>query len=159
MIEMIRDLLRHKGHADAALLQAITAAGATADAELRTLLDHMLVSNRFWLLAVLDRSFDAEAEARPSGTFQQLVQRLRDVHDEELAWIAAASDAHLQRTLQNPFIPGGRCSVGEGLLQVCLHSQGHRAQAAKMLRRSGGAPPLTDYIVWRLERPDAAWPA
>ena len=119
----------------------------------------MLIANRFWLLAVLEQPFDAEVEARPSDAFQQLIQRFREVHDEELTWSAGASDASLQRTLQNPFIPGGRCSVADGLLQVCLHSQGHRAQAAKILRRSGGTPPLTDYIVWRLERPPAAWPA
>jgi uncharacterized damage-inducible protein DinB len=38
-------------------------------------------------------------------------------------------------------------------MQVCLHSHGHRAQAAKMLRRLGGEPPATDFILWLANRP------
>jgi uncharacterized damage-inducible protein DinB len=45
------------------------------------------------------------------------------------------------------------------LLQVCLHSQGHRAQAAKLLRALGGTPPMLDFILWRVDRPAPPWPA
>ena len=52
-----------------------------------------------------------------------------------------------------PLIPGGRCSVMQAWLQVCLHSHGHRAQLAKLLRAHGGEPPVTDFISWLATRP------
>jgi uncharacterized damage-inducible protein DinB len=42
--------------------------------------------------------------------------------------------------------------VAQAIVQVCMHSQGHRAQCAKMLRRLGGAPPMTDFILWLANR-------
>ena len=29
-----------------------------------------------------------------------------------------------------------------------MHSHGHRAQIAKIYRRLGGVPPMTDFILW-----------
>ena len=54
--------------------------------------------------------------------------------------------------LESPLIPGTRCSVAQAYMQVCLHSHGPRAQAAKMLRRLGGTPPQTDFITWLAAR-------
>ena len=34
-------------------------------------------------------------------------------------------------------------SVAEALLQVCMHSHGHRAQVATRLRQHGAVPPPT----------------
>ena len=50
--------------------------------------------------------------------------------------------------LEHPLIPGGRCSVAQALMQVCLHSHGHRAQLAKLLRGHEIVPPQSDFIVW-----------
>ena len=33
-------------------------------------------------------------------------------------------------------------------MQVVMHSEHHRAQVAMRLRALGGAPPVTDYIIW-----------
>ena len=54
-------------------------------------------------------------------------------------------------------IPGGSCSIAQAYLQVCLHSQGHRSQCASRLRALGGQPPVTDFIVWLTDRPQAQW--
>ena len=49
--------------------------------------------------------------------------------------------------------------VLQAYVQVCLHSHGHGAQCAKLLRKHGGVPPQTDFILWLAGRPEAEWPA
>lgn len=159
MLDTLRDLVAHKGHANAALLSAIHKnAAAAADPELSELLHHVLLANRFWLLTVRGEPFVLEDEARRADSFQELVQRYAATQDQESAWLAAATEGDLERILEEPQIPGGRCSVAQAYLQVCLHSLGHRAQAAKLLRRHGGVPPATDFILWLASRPIAEWP-
>jgi hypothetical protein len=59
MLQMARDLIGHKGHANAAVLGAIRQnAAAASDPELVELLHHVLLANRFWLLAVRGLPFD-----------------------------------------------------------------------------------------------------
>lgn len=158
MLEMLRDLIAHKGHANAALLQAVRPnAAATADPELVELLHHVLLANRFWLLAVVDEPFDFEAESRKSDTFGELVERYAELQAREEAWLETATAAELGRVLRGPLIPNGQCTVAQALMQVCLHSHGHRAQAAKLLRRHRGTPPQTDFIVWIGSRPTPEW--
>jgi len=144
--------LRAKGDANAALLAAIQSNRAAAsDLELWELLHHVLLANRFWLLTVLGLPFVLETEARTSRSFDELIERYRSMQAEESAWLAAATEPDLTRILEDAAIPGGRCSVSEALMQVCLHSHGHRSQAAKLLRRNG-QPPQMDLIVWLTTR-------
>lgn len=160
MLAMLRDLVAHKGHANAAMLRAIQANGAAAaDAELWGLLHHILLANRFWLLTVLEEPFVLDDEARPSPSFEALVARYATMQARETAWFDSATDSDLARILTNAFIPSGSCSVAQAFTQVCLHSHGHRAQCAKLLRRHGGVPPPTDFILWIADRPAAEWPA
>jgi uncharacterized damage-inducible protein DinB len=158
MLHLLRDIVAHKGHANAALLRAIAQNGAAAsDPELWSLLHHILLANRFWLLAITGQPFVHEDEARVSSSFDALIQRYRAMHAEETAWLAAAGETDLARMLEDARIPGGRCSVAEGFVQVCLHSHGHRAQAAKMLRGHGGVPSAMDFVLWLATRPRPDW--
>ncbi|MFN7914840.1 MAG: DinB family protein [Vicinamibacterales bacterium] len=160
MLELVRDLVAHKGHATAALLQAIRANDAAAsDADVLALLHHILLANRFWLLTILGMPFVQEAEAAPADSFDDLVARYHRTHEQETEWLSAAAEGALARLLIDPRIPGGRCTVAEAFVQVCLHSQGHRSQCATLLRRHGGVPPTTDFIVWVAGRPEAEWRA
>lgn len=160
MLEMLRDLVAHKGHANAVLLAAIRQSEeASTDPELCGLLHHVLIANRFWILAVLGLPFVFGDESRPSSSFDGLIQRYRRMQEQESAWLAGATDADLARVLDSPLIPGGTCSVSQALMQVCMHSHGHRAQCAKLFRRHGGLPPITDFISWLAGRPTAEWPA
>ena len=157
---MLPDLVTHKGYANAALLQAIRAnAAAAADPELRDLLHHVLLANRFWLLTIVGEPFVLADEARVSDSLDELIDRYRALQDREAAWFVTATEDALARILEDPQIPGGRCPVSDAWLQVCLHSHGHRAQAAKLLRRHGGVPPATDYVLWLAGRPAADWGA
>jgi uncharacterized damage-inducible protein DinB len=158
MLATLRDLVAHKGHANAALLTAIRHnEAAAADRELWDLLHHILLANRFWLLAVLGSPFVLEEEARPSVSFDALVGRFASLQDHEERWLAAATSDDLARMLVHEQIPNGTCSVSQALLQVCLHSHGHRSQCATLLRRHGGVPPPADFIVWLAVRPRADW--
>ena len=159
MLDMLRDLVAHKGHANAAMLAAIGRQGpAAGDPALVGLLHHVLLANRFWLLAVLGRPFVQDDEARSSASFDELVHRYATTQAEEAAWLAAATESDLARIVADARMPGGSCSVAQAVMQMCLHAHGHRAQAAKLLRGHGAVPPMTDFILWLVERPAAEWP-
>jgi uncharacterized damage-inducible protein DinB len=159
MLQMLRDLVDHKGHANASLLSAIRQNTiAASDPELWDLLHHMLLANRFWLLSVLGQPFVHQEESRHAPSFDALVRRYARTQSQEVVWLGSAAAADLERTLTSPLIPNGACSVAQAFMQVCLHSHGHRAQAAKLLRRHGGTPPATDFILWLATRPVAEWP-
>ena len=158
MLQMLRDLIAHKGHANAALLTAIRQNPAAAsDPELWELLHHILLANRFWLLTVLGLPFVHQDEARPSPSFEALIRLYGSTQAQEVTWLETATEQDLARILEDARIPNGKCSISQALMQVCLHSHGHRAQCAKLLRRHGGVPPRTDFILWLTSRPAAEW--
>jgi uncharacterized damage-inducible protein DinB len=149
MLKLLRDLVAHKAHANAALLQAIRRNGAAAeDADIRELLHHILLANRFWLLTLLGLPFVLENEARQARSLDELIDRYAAIQAQEAAWCDAATEGDPARMLENPLIPNGQCSVAHAVVQVCLHSHGHRAQCAKLLRRHGIDPPASDFITW-----------
>jgi uncharacterized damage-inducible protein DinB len=158
MLRLLRDLVAHKGYANAVLLAAVRRSeAASLDAELVDLLHHIHIANRFWICAVRRVPFEAGREAGVPRTVVALLDALRGTQDEERSWLAGASEEDCAAMLIDPLIPGGQCSVGDALAQVCLHSQGHRGQIAKMLRRHGVVPPQIDFIVWVTERREPEW--
>ena len=153
MLQMIRDLMAHKEHANALMLSAIREhPQASRDPEILELLHHILVSNRFWTLRCLGLPFDRDKETIVPSTLVELIATYDATQQLEAEWMAGATDAELARAIDSPLIPGTQCTVAQALLQVCMHSQGHRAQCAKMLRRHGGTPPMTDFILWLANR-------
>ena len=149
MLPMMRDLVAHKEYANTAMLQAILAHPAAArDQEILALLHHILVSNRFWTLTCLGLPFDRAKETVVPATLEELIASYDATQREEHAWMADATESDLARMIDSPLIPGARCTVAQAVMQVCMHSQGHRSQCAKMLRRLGGTPPMTDFILW-----------
>lgn len=154
MLSLLRDLVAHKGHANRTMLAAIEQhADAAADHDIVELLHHILVANRFWYLLWVGEWFDTEREFQRSASLSDLQQRYEALQSLEASWLDGLSETHLERMLETPHIPGGRCTVAEGLMQVCMHSQGHRSQLAKMLRAHGATPPMTDFILWVAQRP------
>ena len=153
MLEMLRDLVSHNGYANAAMLEAIQQNdAAVGDAELCDMLHHILVANRFWLLTILGLPFPVEEESRLSASFEALIERYRATQEQQSVWLAGATESELARVLHSASVPGGTCSVAQAFTQVCMHSHGHRAQCAKLLRRHGSAPPMTDVILWLAAR-------
>jgi uncharacterized damage-inducible protein DinB len=160
VIDLLRALVAHKGHANAATLAAVQRTpGAQEDEEVLGLLHHILVANRFWLAAIRGREFVGEREMGTEKRLPALRDAFKRTHDEESAWLASATEPDCARTITHPLIPGGGCSVAEAITQVCLHSHGHRSQLAKVLRRLGGIPPANDFILWRVGRDAPQWDA
>jgi uncharacterized damage-inducible protein DinB len=158
MLGMFRDLVQHKAWASAALFAAIRKSDtASSDDTLRALLHHIILANRFWLFSCLARPFAVEEESRVPDALPGVAALFRATHDLEADWLSRAGESELSRRLEGPLIPGGSCSIAQAYLQVCLHSQGHRSQCASRLRALGGQPPVTDFIVWLTDRPQAQW--
>lgn len=158
MLALLRDLVSHKGHANASLLGVVRqSAGAASDRDIIELLHHILVANRFWICAVRRVPFVPDDEMGTPRSCDTLLEAYRRTQEEESAWLAAATDADCAAILDHPFIPGGRCSVAQAFMQVCMHSHGHRAQLAKLLRRHEVVPPQTDFILWLTTRAEPEW--
>jgi len=158
MIAMFKDLMQHKVHANAALLKAVRQHDKAAqDEELRKLLHHILLANRFWFSLSLGREFKVEKESEVPESLDEIAAHYHETHEEELTWISQIQEADLARRLESPFFAGHSFSMAEGMMQVYMHSHGHRAQCAKRLRVLGGTPPPMDFIVWLKERPAPDW--
>jgi uncharacterized damage-inducible protein DinB len=158
MLEMLRDLLRHKGYANAALLKAIRQHSVAAqDEELRKLLHHILLANRFWFMRSFGRDLDLQKESQVPASLEPLAALYRETHDQEMEWISGLKEADLEQKLETRFIAGQTFSVAQGMMQVIMHSQGHRAQCLTRLRSLGGTPPATDFVLWLKDRPEPEW--
>jgi uncharacterized damage-inducible protein DinB len=98
MIEMLRDLVQHKGYANAALLATVVRSpDASVDAEITELLHHVLIANRFWASAVGGEPFVVDEEVRSPRSLPSLVDAFRTVQALEEVWLAQAADADLAR--------------------------------------------------------------
>ena len=158
---MIHDLVRHKWHANAVMLSAIRQHDASArDEELRKLLHHILIANRYWLYLILHKEFVREEEARIPDGLDALIAKYKATETEELEWLAQCQAPDMDQVLrpQSPLLGGQTFSVAQAVMQVCMHSVGHRAQCAGRLRALGGTPSNTDFVLWLKNRPAASWP-
>ena len=159
MLATLRDLVAHKGHANAALLTAIRRNdAAAADRELRDLLAPHPARQPFWVLAVLGAPVRLEEEVRPSRVVRRARRPLRQ-HAGPLAGALAGggderrsravlvrradSERHVFRVAGTP--PG---------LPALTRPSGAVREAAP---RHGGAPPPADFVPWLATRPRADW--
>ena len=79
MLPMLRDLVGHKWHAHAAFFKAIRQnEKAAQDEELRKLLLHILLANRFWLMLSLGQQFDFENERHIGDSLDLLTTHYRE---------------------------------------------------------------------------------
>lgn len=158
MLPMLQDLIHHKWYTNAALVKAIWQHEAAAqDLELRKLLHHILLANRYWLSLILELPFLLEEEARIPESLTTIAAQYRETHAREITWLSQAQEPDLAGLLETPFMPGVTYSVAQALMQVCLHSHGHRAQCTTRLRLLGGTPPAMDFILWLKERSAPDW--
>jgi uncharacterized damage-inducible protein DinB len=118
---------------------------------------HILLATRFWLGLILGRPFSLEAESQAPESLEVLVAQYRETHIQLLEWISKIRQADLARSVETPFIPESSFSLEQALMQVCMHSHGHRSQCATRLRLVGGTPPALDFILWLRDRPAPDW--
>lgn len=149
MSAMIQSLFAHQAWADSAILKAVAdQEGAYADEEIRKLLHHMAVVQRFFLSLAQARPFDMERERQVPAAAADLERLFRGAHEDGAAYTAALTDEQLSRRLNFPQMPDFHPQVRDALIQVAMHSEHHRAQIAMRLRAMGAKPPVTDYIMW-----------
>ena len=155
---MIPLLFRYQACADAAMLHAIrNHEPAARDGELLKKLHHILVAHRFWTHLAMGLPFHAEAERKAPETLGEVAARFRETQEMEDPWLEALQESQLSRVVETPYFQGRQIPVRDALLQVCLHSQGHRAQCAARLRELGGTPPVSDFIFWVEDQPLPEW--
>ena len=158
MLTMVRDLFAHQAYADASMMNAIGRhASAARDQPLRTLLHHVLLSHRFWIHLCQGIAFSVGDESAVPDSLGPIVARYQQTQIQERDWLGRIDEPDLARLLESPYFPARRVAVSEALVQVCLHSHGHRSQCATRLRLLGGEPPPLDFIVWLADRPAPVW--
>ena len=149
MLPLISQLIRHKWWANTSLLRSIHQHPAsTEDTELRKLLHHILIANRYWLLLTLGQPFIDEQEKRIPESHAALTAHFATTEQLELDWLTRATQSELDRQIQPRALPNTTVSVAEAMTQVALHSQGHRSQCATRLRALGGTPAPMDFVLW-----------
>ena len=149
MLALIDQLIRHKWWANHNLLRSVEQCAAAADdPELRKLLHHILVANRYWLLLTLGQPFFDENEKRIPESHAALTAQFAETERPELDWLSRSTPEELDRQIQPRALPGTTVSVAEAMIQVALHSHGHRSQCATQLRTLGGTPAPMDFVLW-----------
>jgi uncharacterized damage-inducible protein DinB len=160
VLQLLTELVEHKIYANTSLFGVIREHPVAAqDVELRTLLHHIIVSNRFWLFLLLDRPFVRSQETARPDSLNVVDALYAETHALEREWLARVDENELASMVAWPRRPEVRFTVAQVMSQVCLHSQGHRAQCATRLRSLGGAPPTLDFIHWLAERAGGRVPA
>ena len=160
MPSYLDELYGHQEWADAEHWRALEAhAPALADQAIRERLHHIhLVQSAFlWVVGQRTAQF-VITKAEDYSNMADLKAFARKVHTE-LAAMLDAMDDHMAEKAEVPwFQPPLKISVRHALMQAAMHSHYHRGQNATRLRELGGAPPMTDFIVWvRNGQPNARW--
>ena len=149
MLTLIAELIRHKWWANFNLLRSIEHhQPAAEDPELRKLLHHILIANRYWLLLTLGQKFLDEDERRIPESHSALTGQFTSTERIEMEWLGNLTPTDLDLPLQPRARPDITVSVAQAAVQVALHSQGHRSQCATRLRALGGTPAPMDFVLW-----------
>lgn len=115
----------------------------------RTLL-HIWAGEHVWLRrwkGLVETPWPSEVERIGMA---DLADRFRQTWAERAAFLTTLSNADLPRVQVYRDSKGSlfRSSLGDMLLQGCIHSTHHRAQAANLLRRLEAESPELDYMMW-----------
>ena len=98
-------------------------------------------------------------ELKDYATMADLKADAQRYHTTMTKVLKDLTDTQLEEIVNAPWFPRPmNLSRRHALMQAAMHSHYHRAQNATRLRELGGAPPLTDFIIWiRKGQPAAAW--
>jgi uncharacterized damage-inducible protein DinB len=145
--EILLDMARHQAWADAAHWKTLRAnAALREDAEIRTRLNHMLMTLKMLTMLARGQTPDA-AGMKEIDTIDELETSMETAHGDLAATLASAD---LDKMIALPRGPKGPFEAPAGilLLQALTHSQHHRGQNASRMRQLGATPPMTDFVVW-----------
>lgn len=119
----------------------------------RTLL-HVLAGEDVWLKRWMGQVETRWPDERERAGVGEIAGRLRAVWASREAFIGSLPPGATGRVQAYRDSKGGlfRASLGDMLVQGCVHSIHHRAQAVNILRRLGAAVPELDYMM-RVRQP------
>jgi uncharacterized damage-inducible protein DinB len=161
MDTMLRELYFHQAWADAEHWRALeTHPGALDDEAVRKRLHHIHLVQRAFLAVAKGEPLQRR-KLEEYASIGELKDEARRYHDDVSALLDGLSDARLAESVTIPWFKDPPCTItlAQALTQAAMHSHYHRGQNASRLRELGGAPPLTDFIVWLWKgRPEPQWP-
>jgi uncharacterized damage-inducible protein DinB len=155
-VATIRTTLHYSDWANDQLLRA---AGGLTDGQLdqpfemglgslrRTLL-HIWAGESVWLERWKGKAETPWPDESERVSIAALAERFRDTWKQRTAWLETVATTKLTESVVYRDSKGSRFSatLGDMMLQMCLHSHHHRAQAVNMFRRLGAAAPELDYM-------------
>jgi uncharacterized damage-inducible protein DinB len=162
----VRELLRYSEWANGEILSA--AAGRTDEqldrpfemgmGTLRRTLVHILAGESVWLERWQGRQETPWPDEEERLGLEEIRGRLERTSGSREVFLATLRDEALERRMVYRDSRGllFAAALGQMMLQVCVHSTLHRAQALHMLRHVGATLPRPglDYIFWRLNHPE-----
>lgn len=145
---LVLPLFDHLAWADARTFAAIGTLDATAPerAEAARLYAHLAAAEHVWCSRLQGRQ--PQHAVWPELSLED-ARALSTASIDELRGFAAGGQEELARVVEYRSTTGvaGRDTVLDILLQLALHGAHHRGQIALLVRRGGGTPEPTDWIV------------
>jgi len=116
---------------------------------LRKTLLHIHAGEHVWLQRWQGRTETPWPDENEPVGFPTLIARFRETAAARNAFLAKAAHDDFSRPIVYRDSRGSlfRATLGDMMLQMCLHSAHHRSQAVNMLRRLGASPPELDYMM------------
>jgi uncharacterized damage-inducible protein DinB len=145
--ELLKELARHQAWADGVHWKLLRENSALLeDPEIRKRLNHMVMAIRMLTGLARGESPDPSAMKEIEGVDQLEVA----MGEANAMLLEALGTLDLEQVIALPRGPNGPWEAPAGvlLLQAIQHGQHHRGQNASRMRQLGGAPPLTDYLIW-----------
>jgi len=161
MISYLDELYAHQEWADAEHWRAFeehpTALANKAICE-RLLHIHQVQYAFLWITGPRTAEF-AFKKLEDFPGMADLKQYARRYHAAAGELLKGLEQSELEEVVEAPwFTPAVKLSRRHALTQAAMHSHYHRGQNATRLRELGGAPPMTDFIVWlRDGQPSGKW--
>jgi uncharacterized damage-inducible protein DinB len=117
---------------------------------LRRTLIHILAGEAVWIERWQGRAETPWPDQNERLAVAEIADRLRATHQPRDAFLASINAPELGRSVTYRDSLGERYAarLEDMLLQLCIHSAHHRAQAVNMLRRLGADAPELDYMYW-----------
>lgn len=161
MSSYLDELYAHQEWADAEHWRAFEGhPAALEDKAIRERLLHIHLVQQFFLWVVGPQTSQfAVKKLEDFATMTELKDYARQYHAAVGKLLRSFTAEQMEELVEPPwFNPPLKLSRRHALTQAALHSHYHRGQNATRLRELGGAPPMTDFIIWlRAGQPAAKW--
>ncbi len=121
---------------------------------LRRLLLHILAGESVWVKRWQGNAETPWPNEDEPASVGMIASRFAETVRDRSLYLGTIDPPQLDRTVIYRDSKGSlfMATLGDMMIQMCLHSVHHRAQAVNVLRRLGATPPELDYMMW-IRRP------